>query len=80
MYDLKVSLTEEQRRRAEEKAHELGYTSPDEYLHDVIVDALDDGEVTLDEAMDALRSGIREAHRGGGMSVEEFKRRMAEDD
>jgi predicted amidohydrolase len=45
----------------------------------VVSDALDD-EITEAEIVQAVKDGIREAHEGGGMSVEEFRRRMAENE
>ncbi|MDX2137031.1 MAG: hypothetical protein SF123_02975 [Chloroflexota bacterium] len=79
MYNLMVTLTDEQRQRAEAKARELGYADSDSYLLAVIDDALED-EITTEEILTAIKDGIREAQRGEGMSVEEFRRRMAQDD
>jgi predicted transcriptional regulator len=79
MVDKVITLTDEQNRRAEELAREHGYESSDAYLRAVIEEALD-AEITIAEIVEAVKEGIREANRGGGMSVEEFRRRMAEDD
>ena len=79
MYNLKLELTEEQLERARTKAQELGFSDPEEYVRAVVTDALTD-EITEADVIQAIKEGIREAHRGGGMSVEEFSRRMAEHD
>lgn len=79
MVEKVIVLTDEQNRRAEELARALGYDSADAYLRAVIENALDD-TITAAELLDAVKDGIREARRGGGISVEEFRRRMAQDD
>jgi len=79
MVEKVITLTDEQNRRAEELARALGYENTDAYLRAVIEDALGD-TITAAEVLDAVKDGIREARRGGGLSVEEFRRRMAQDD
>jgi predicted transcriptional regulator len=79
MFSVTITLTEEQQKRAETLAHQHGFSRSDEYLHSLIEDALE-GEPTDDEIIDALKDSLREAKRGEGMSVEEFRRWMSEDD
>lgn len=54
MFDVMITLTEEQRKRAEARATELGYSDPRDYLHDLLEEALEN-----DEPIDVI-AGIRE--------------------
>jgi predicted transcriptional regulator len=73
MFDVVISLTDEQKKRAEALAHAEGYAGPNEYLHALVEDALDD-ENTDEEIIAALKDSLREMKRGEGMTVEEFRR------
>jgi predicted transcriptional regulator len=79
MFDLVIRLTDEQRKRAEALAHAEGYAGPDEYFHALVEDVLDE-EMTDDEIIAALKDSLREAKRGEGMTVEEFRLWMESDD
>lgn len=86
MYTLTLSLTDEQRERAENQARERGYASPDEYLHSIIADALTDtdesdpDERTDDEILESLKSSLRQALRGEGRPVEELWKELEDGD
>jgi hypothetical protein len=77
VYNLILTLSDEQRQRAEIKARELGYATPDEYLYEVVVDALDDTELpdvddgrSQAEILEGLKSSLRQALRGEGRPIE----------
>jgi Arc/MetJ-type ribon-helix-helix transcriptional regulator len=86
MYTLTLSLTDEQRERAESQARERGYASPDEYLHDVVTDALDEAEQsdvderTDDEILESLKTSLRQALRGEGRPIEELWKELEDGD
>jgi hypothetical protein len=79
MYIPTITLTDEQRQIAEAKARELGYAGPDEYLHDLLSDALeeharpnvDDGR-SKEEILEGLRTSLRQALRGEGRPAREL--------
>jgi hypothetical protein len=83
MYNLSLSLTDEQLQRAEIKARRLGYASTDEYLHDVLIEVIDDTDLpdiddgrSHEEILESLKSSLRQALRGEGRPVEELLREL----
>ena len=87
MYIPTISLTDEQRQIAEAKARELGYAQTDEYLQDLLSEALedslrpdiDDGR-TKAEILAGLRTSLRQALRGEGRPARELLEELKHDD
>jgi hypothetical protein len=78
MYNLTLTLTDEQHLRAEAKAHELGYQNPDEYLHAVIDELLDDDPPT--DVVTAVREALADIRAGRTYPASELRRLLESDD
>ncbi len=80
MYNLSLTLTDKQRERAEAKARELGYPNPDEYLHAVIDELLDDDAPT--DVVAAVREALEDVRAGRTYPASDLRRLLesADDD
>lgn len=79
--DIVISLTEDQRERAEARAKALGYADSTAYLHALVEEALDD-EDEEDEAalLASLERSLLQVQRGETLTVEEMWRLVEQDD
>jgi hypothetical protein len=72
MYNLSLTLSDEQRLRAEAKASELDYQNSDEYLHAVIDELLDDDRPT--DLVSAVREALEDVRAGRTYPASELRR------
>ncbi|MCC6612907.1 MAG: hypothetical protein IT320_05465 [Anaerolineae bacterium] len=79
MVDFVISLTEEQRKRAEARARALGYANPDEYLHALVEHALEEDD-DAEEVLASLDRSLAQMARGAVMTVDEMWRRLESGD
>lgn len=75
MYALNLLPDQIEKLKARAKAH--GYSTLEDWLRAL---ADNDIEDSTEEILAGIQQGFREALRGEGMSVKEFRRRMSEDD
>ena len=78
MYNLTLTLTDEQRQRAEANARELGYPNSDEYLHAVIDELLDD--IVPTDVVAAVREALEDIRAGRTYPASDLRRLLESDD
>jgi predicted transcriptional regulator len=79
MVDFLITLTDEQRQRAEARAQALGYDSPDEYLQAVLEQALENTD-TQEEILASIERSLIQIQQGKVMSVDEMWQRLESDE
>ncbi|MCL4251309.1 MAG: hypothetical protein KJ065_24375 [Anaerolineae bacterium] len=80
MVDFVISLTEEQRKRAEARARALGYANPDEYLRALVERALEDDDDDAEHVLASLERSLKQVASGEVMSVDEMWERLESSD
>jgi transcriptional antiterminator Rof (Rho-off) len=80
MFNVVITLTDEQGQRVEARAAELGYSSPREYLHAVIEDVLEEEDDSDEEILASLERSLQQMQRGEVLTVAELWRRLESDD